>query len=103
MAFDMALQWQELAYARDHLNNDTALHILAMAHDQNPLDSCCHCSEQQTPIMINPGKFLLSCSEQQTPIMINPDKFLLSLIAEDKLKYTNQRQLKPYIYVYIGW
>ncbi|RZB90710.1 uncharacterized protein LOC114367277 [Glycine soja] len=55
LALKMATECKELAYARDHLNNDTALHILAMAHDQNPLDSCCHCSEQQTPIMINPG------------------------------------------------
>ncbi|KAH1232050.1 Ankyrin-1 [Glycine max] len=51
MAFDMALQWQELAYARDH-NKATALHLLAKY--QNPLDSCCHCPDMDGYLPINP-------------------------------------------------
>ena len=57
MALEMAREWEELAYARDE-NKDTALHLLAL--NQNPLDSCCHCSEIKDPIQINPGKFLRS-------------------------------------------
>ncbi|KAL2340238.1 hypothetical protein Fmac_008178 [Flemingia macrophylla] len=48
----MARKWGELAYARD-LNDDTALHLLAL--NQNTLSFSSHCSELQDPININPG------------------------------------------------
>ncbi|KAK7329333.1 hypothetical protein VNO77_23492 [Canavalia gladiata] len=48
----MVREREKLAYARDE-NKDTALHILAQI--RKPLDSCCHCSVHQNPIMINPG------------------------------------------------
>ncbi|RDX77944.1 hypothetical protein CR513_41849, partial [Mucuna pruriens] len=44
---------KELAFARDENNDGTALHFLAQ--NQKPWDSCCHCSEHQIPVKINPG------------------------------------------------
>lgn len=57
MALKIAIESEELAYARDD-NKETALHLLA--RNQNPLDSCCHCPEMEGSFRINPGKFLRS-------------------------------------------
>lgn len=46
MALKIAIESEELAYARDD-NKETALHLLA--RNQNPLDSCCHCAEMEGP------------------------------------------------------